>query len=179
MITRKFGQPNKWTFSIYPIKQLVGRYAGSGMLLNGLWVDPFCGKHSPATVTNDINTEIPANFHLDALQFLREQPSAHYDGVLYDPPYSITQAKEVYAKHGASLFDPTNMDYWSKCKDEIARILKPTGTVICFGWNSNGLGKSRGFEIKEILLVPHGGSRNDTIITVEVASPHKLTKEEI
>ena len=30
-----------------------------------------------------------------------------------------------------------------------------------------GLGKNRGFEMLEILLVPHGGSKNDTIVTVE------------
>lgn len=167
VITRKFGQPNKWTFTIFPIKQIVGKYAGSGMLLSGIWVDPFAGKHSPAKVTNDINPDMPADYHMDALAFLQSQPSNTYDGAFYDPPYSITQAKEVYGKFGIGLFDPTNMDYWSRCKDEIARIIKPTGVVMCFGWNSNGLGKSRGFEMIEILLIPHGGSRNDTIVTVE------------
>lgn len=29
-------------------------------------------------------------------------------------------------------------------------------------------GKKRGFEIIEILIVPHGGSKNDTLCTVEV-----------
>jgi hypothetical protein len=167
-IVRVFGQPNRWTFTIFPIKQIVGKYAGSGLLLNGMWVDPFAGKHSPAKVTNDINPDVPADYHMDALQFLREQPDNFYDGAFYDPPYSITQAKQVYDEHGTGLFDPTKMDYWSKCKDEIARILKPSGTVMCFGWNSNGLGKSRGFRMVEILIVPHGGQRNDTIVTVEV-----------
>ena len=50
----------------------------------------------------------------------------------------------------------------------MARILKPGGKAICFGWNSMGLGKNRGFEMTRILLVPHGGSKNDTICTVEV-----------
>jgi len=30
-----------------------------------------------------------------------------------------------------------------------------------------GLGKNRGFKMARILLVPHGGSKNDTIVTVE------------
>jgi hypothetical protein len=30
-----------------------------------------------------------------------------------------------------------------------------------------GMGKNRFFEIIEILLVPHGGHKNDTIVTVE------------
>jgi hypothetical protein len=29
------------------------------------------------------------------------------------------------------------------------------------------MGKTNGFEIEEILLVPHGGWHNDTIVTVE------------
>ena len=60
------------------------------------------------------------------------------------------------------------MTFWSKTKDEIARITKPRGKVICFGWNSMGLGIKRGFKMNRILLVPHGGSRNDTICTVEI-----------
>ena len=36
---------------------------------------------------------------------------------------------------------------------------------------SNGIGKNRGFEMLEILLVPHGGSKNDTIVTVERKLP--------
>lgn len=59
------------------------------------------------------------------------------------------------------------MSYWRLQKNEIARILKLNGKVICFGWNSGGVGKTRGFELESILLVPHGGNRNDTICTVE------------
>lgn len=42
------------------------------------------------------------------------------------------------------------------------------GKVITFGWNSGGIGKTNGFEISRILLVPHGGWHNDTICTVEI-----------
>lgn len=62
---------------------------------------------------------------------------------------------------------PTSMKYWSEVKNEMARIIRPGGKAICFGWNSMGLGINRGFEMLEILLVPHGGSKNDTIVTVE------------
>lgn len=31
-----------------------------------------------------------------------------------------------------------------------------------------GLGKNRGFKMTRILLVAHGGSKNDTIVTVEI-----------
>jgi hypothetical protein len=70
---------------------------------------------------------------------------------------------------------PTSMKYWGDCKNEIARITKTGGMVICFGWNSMGIGKNRDFRMDEILLVPHGGSKNDTIVTVEVKGDSNVT----
>ena len=61
----------------------------------------------------------------------------------------------------------TKASWRAKHLDDIQRILKPNGLALCFGWNSNGVGKKRGFEIIEVLLVAHGGSKNDTICTVE------------
>ena len=52
-------------------------------------------------------------------------------------------------------------------KAEIGRIVKPGGVVITCGWNSGGIGAEFGFAIQEILLVPHGGWHNDTIVTVD------------
>ena len=146
--------PNRWTFTIKPIKKLLNRYC-----MEGIWCDPFAGRNSPAKVTNDIIEK--AGYNFDALRFLKFQTSNYYNGCLYDPPYSITQAKMYGKKEFGS------MKYWADCKNEIVRILKPGGIAICFGWNSMGLGKNRGFEMLEILLVPHGGSKNDTIVTVE------------
>lgn len=51
-------------------------------------------------------------------------------------------------------------------KEEISRIMKKDGIAITCSWNSGGMGKKYGFEIIEILLVPHGGWHNDTIVTV-------------
>lgn len=35
------------------------------------------------------------------------------------------------------------------------------------GGRSSSFGKKRGFELKRILIVAHGGSHNDTLVTVE------------
>lgn len=161
-IKRIWAMPNKWTFKIKPISDLLGEEVRSGV-----WVDPFAGEHSPASITNDINPDRPTTYHMDALDFLRGIPSASADGVLYDPPYSPRQVKECYDGIGGLSWDG-RMSFWSDTKNEVARILKPGGKAICFGWNSMGLGKKRGFKMTKILLVPHGGSRNDTICTVEV-----------
>ena len=89
--------------------------------------------------------------------------------VLFDPPYSITQASQLYKEYGKDKLEVSvnNMKYWKLCKDNIARILKTNGRVICCGWNTNGIGKTRGFEMTNILIVSHGGSKNDTLVTLE------------
>lgn len=163
IINRIFAMPNKWTFTIKPIKLLLNRYFDT----NSNWCDPFAGKYSPAQIKNDLNGNF--EFCMDALKFLQSRKNEEFDGVLFDPPYSITQAKRCYEGRGMDLLTikPTSMLYWSECKNEISRILKPNGIVICFGWTSMGLGVNRGFRMQEILLVPHGGSRNDTIVTIE------------
>jgi hypothetical protein len=149
---RIWAMPNKWTFTIKPIKELLE------MEVYGQWIDPFAGENGKkyAVYTNDI-----AMGGIDALTYLKDL-KGEYDGVLYDPPYSITQAR-MYGKKEFS-----SMKYWADCKNEIARLIRPGGKAICFGWSSMGLGKGRGFELNRVLLVPHGGSKNDTIVTVEI-----------
>jgi len=160
-MNRVWAMPNKWTFTIKPIRELLQEE-----VFFGLWIDPFAGEngHLYAKITNDLS-----NGGIDALEFLKKHKTDEFDGLLFDPPYSITQAKQCYEGHGMDKLDtkPTSMKYWADCKNEVARIIKPGGKAICFGWNSMGLGKNRGFEMQRILLVPHGGSKNDTIVTVE------------
>jgi hypothetical protein len=64
--------------------------------------------------------------------------------------------------------ETTQSSWRAKHLDEIQRILKIGGRCLCFGWNSNGVGKKRDFEMQEILLISHGGSKNDTICTLEI-----------
>jgi predicted methyltransferase len=103
-----------------------------------------------------------------AHEFLQRYDDKSIDGILYDPPYSVRQVKEVYNGIGLQVTQQdTQTWFYTKIKNEIQRVMKPGGKIISFGWNSGGMGKKRGFEISRILLVPHGGVRNDTIVTVE------------
>lgn len=161
---RAWAMPNKNTFDIKPIKILLSRET-----MSGLWVDPFANSSKLATITNDLSEEFDTDYHLDALDFLKQFKDNEVDGVLYDPPYSLRQISECYKGVGIKVTSEMMRSDWrSKQIDEIARIVKPGGKVISFGWNSSGVGKVRGFEIVEILLVAHGGSHNDTICTVEI-----------
>ena len=163
IINRIWAMPNKWTFTIKPIKELIGRYIGDGQN----WADPFAGMNSKADITNDHREECNATFHLDAVDF-SEQVKDNLSGVLFDPPYSIHEVKRHYDSLNRKYDfknDPTCG--FVKVRNSLAKKIKVGGYVIYFGWNSNAFGKKRGFEIVEILLVAHGGNRNDTIVTVE------------
>lgn len=181
IIERKWAMPNKNTFSIKPIKELI-----LDELTDGVWIDPFANSNKLASITNDLNTEYDTDYHMDALDFLKLFPDNSIDGILYDPPYSPRQVSECYNNVGLSVtWDTTKSSFWSNHKREISRILKLNGKVITFGWNSGGIGASNGFSIKRILLVPHGGWHNDTICTVEVKtstakqSPKKLKEKDL
>lgn len=173
IITRKWAMPNKDTFSIKPIKNWIDRllvvHCVSSMM-TGTWIDPFV-RNSPFKewcTTNDLNPEIEADFHTDALEFLKGFDDDSVDGVFYDPPYSPRQIKESYEGVGKTVtMKDTQSRFWGDLKKEIARIVKPGGHVFSFGWNSGGIGKTNGFEIQEILLVPHGGAHQDTICVFE------------
>lgn len=163
-IERVWAMPNQWTFTILPIAKLLKEE-----LTGGLWIDPYAGMTSPAQITNDISPNSKATYHLDALDFLKQQETNTADGVLFDPPYTLRQLKECYEnarqeKAPAYIF---NAKYNAEQKDEIARIVKPGGKAICFGYNSIGIGKTRGFQLERVLLVAHGRMHNDTIVTVE------------
>ena len=163
VMRRIWAMPNRLTFTIKPIKELVERY------ITGVVVDPFANSSKYGTITNDLNPEFDTDYNLDALTFLRILDSNIADVVLFDPPYSISQAAECYKNYGKVKLEKNvaNMGYWGDCKNEVARITKTGGVVVICGWSSNGIGIKRNFKMIEILLVPHGGSKNDTIVTVE------------
>jgi len=161
-IERKWAMPSFATFTITPIKELLNKY-----VVDKSWIDPFAGWNSPAEITNDINPKAPTKFHEEASIFVGRLKDGEFN-CLFDPPYSNRQISEHYKNAGLQPnWKDTSAQFYSRVKDEITSKIKKNGYVISFGWNSVGMGKSRGFEIVEILLVCHGGAHNDTIVTVE------------
>lgn len=154
--------PNSNTFSIKPISKLLDIHC------SGIVCDPFAKNSKRGTMTNDLDTATTADSHKDALEWLKSIASGSVDVMLFDPPYSPRQVSECYKKmHMVVDMKSTQSSFWGDIKKEISRCVRVGGKCITFGWCSNGVGKSNGFEIEEILLVAHGGWHNDTIVTVE------------
>lgn len=163
IISRVWAMPSKHTFLVKPLREIINRYKKSG----DVWVDPFAGFHSPAEITNDLNPDAPTRFHLDATQFLLQLPGP-VDGVIFDPPYSLTQVARSYKGFGMVLDTKENpTGGFPKAKDCVSQLVRSGGFVISYGWNTVGMGKKRGFVPIEYLICSHGGNRNDTLVTVE------------
>ena len=161
IINRTWAMPNKHTFTIKPIKEFLARFETS------LWIDPFSGFNSVCKITNDINPEAPTLFHKKALDFIESFDSIV--GCIFDPPYTLEKVKRCYEGHGYKFMfeDTQNSIRWTKERDALASRIINGGLVISFGYTSCNMGKKRGFEIEEILLIGHGPAHYDTIITIE------------
>ena len=164
-VERVWAMPSLWTFSIPFIKQLL-----SDEMVGEEWYDPFSGLHSPAKYRNDLEDRPNKTSNMDGLEFLKSIADEVADGVLFDPPYSVEQCLRFYTPKQNGTAGRT--EYWARCKDEIARVVKPGGVCISFGWDSTGIGKRRGFEITRVVLMCHGACHNDTIITVDNKVEH-------
>lgn len=163
-INRLWSMPNSNTFDIKPIREMILKYTKDAQII----VDPFANKNTIANITNDLDSEFDTTYNLDALDFLKLIPDNYADVILYDPPYSPRQVSECYKKLNKTVdMKTTQSSYWSNQKKQISRVAKNNGICITCSWNSGGIGKKYGFELIEILLIPHGGWHNDTIVTVE------------
>lgn len=176
-INRVWEMPNSKTFRINAFRELILKYAKKGMTI----IDPFANEHSIKDylshckyISNDLDQQYKCDYNMEASDYLKTIEDCSIDMVLYDPPYSPRQVKEVYEELDRTVtMSDTQASYWSNFKQHISRILKPGGVCISFGWNSNGIGMSNAMEIIEILIVAHGGSKNDTIATVEIKKYHQ------
>jgi len=159
--------PNHNTFQILPIKEFVIKYLSQSKFS----IDPFARNCNLATINNDLNPDTLAGFHMTAKDFLSYVKEKGYkpDLVIFDPPYSIGQIKQCYDDFGLDFtqHDAQYMPAWVEERDLINDVVSPNGVVLSFGWNTNCMGKTRGFEIVEIMLVAHGGPHNDTICVAE------------
>lgn len=146
---------NKYTFKSKKIREWVEENC-EGLILN-----LFAGETllDIEEIRNDIREEMPANYHMDALEFVKTISEPLFNTVLLDPPYAYRKSMEMYEGAVASPFN--------KLKDAIVEILKPNGIVITFGYHSVSMGKGRGFEQEHILLMSHGGAIHDTIAIIE------------
>lgn len=145
----------KYTFDSPKIKKWVENRA------KGKCLNLFAGKNklNINEVRNDIDKIMLADFHKDALDFVREWKGERFDTIILDPPYSYRKSMEMYNGNRNSRF--------KLIADNIKRILSDDGIIIVFGYHSSFMGKIRGFYLKELCVFAHGGSQHCTIGIIE------------
>lgn len=146
---------HRYTFSVKSIRDWVERNC-EGRVLN-----LFAGLTRLAVdeLRNDLDAAMPADHHLDALDFLRGWQSEKFQTILLDPPYALRKSMELYK---GIIFSP-----FRQMKDALPSCLKPGGLVITFGYHSIVMGNGRGFELERLAVFSHGGAIHDTIASIE------------
>lgn len=150
---------HRYTFSVKAIRLWVEN-ACEGKVLN-----LFAGKtrlHADET-RNDLDQDAIADYHLDALEFLRTWTGHLFDTILLDPPYAYRKSMEMYKGFVCSPF--------RQLKDAVPACLNAGGKVITFGYHSIVMGKTRQFKLERLALFSHGGAIHDTIACVERYQP--------
>ena len=149
---RVWAMPSKRTFQIPPIAQLI--------------------EEECAGIPQDEIVDLfPYDVKVDAYELLKSFPTASKSVMLVDPPYTMRQFRDLKYSLPNGIKPITwesSKEWWTEFRKEMARVLKPGGKCITCAWNTQGTGKGLGFEVTRILQVPHGGNRNDTIVTVDV-----------
>lgn len=150
---------NRYTFSVKAIRQWVEQCC-EGKVLN-----LFAGRTllSADEIRNDLDPEMPADYHLDALEFLRTWKGAIFDTILLDSPYAYRKSMELYKGIVCSPF--------RQLKDEIPSCLNPGGKVIAFGYHSVVMGRNRNFRLEQLAIFSHGGAIHDTVASIERHCP--------
>ena len=146
---------HRYTFSVRTIRNWVEKTC-EGRVLN-----LFAGRTllNLDEIRNDADTEMPAHYHLDALEFLRGRTGEKFNTILLDPPYAFRKSMELYKGHVCSPF--------RQLKDEVPACLHAGGLVITFGYHSVVMGNTRHFKLERLALFSHGGAIHDTIASVE------------
>jgi len=146
---------NKYTFKAPKIREWVEDRC------KGYTLNLFAGytKLKIDELRNDLDEKAPADFHIDAYDFVSGYSGIKFDTILLDSPYSYRKSMELYENRRVSKF--------CLIADEIPKILSSKGIVITFGYHSVYEGKKRGFILEEILLIGHGGAQHDTIAIIE------------
>jgi len=146
--------PKKFTFEQPQLKKWTERNC-KGKVLN-----LFAGKTTLLAdeFRVDMNREMKANWYGDAFEFVMTT-DMKFDTVILDPPYNLRKSREKYkGKY---------MGSYTKIKNELHRILNEGARVISYGYDTVGMGKSRGFEKTEVCVVCHNGDHNDTLCLIE------------
>lgn len=151
-----FKQPPKsYTFEMPKLRKWQEQLA-KGKVLN-----LFAGKVklNCNEVRVDIDLNAPADYHMDAYDFVKQWRGKPFDTVILDPPYNLRKAMEKY--------DGRFIHRFTRLKNALPSIMRVGGIVITYGYDTTGMGVRRGFVKEGVGMINHSGAHKDTLIVIE------------
>lgn len=147
--------PRRYTFEQPKVKQWVES------IVYGRVLNLFAGKTllDCDEIRVDIDKNMPADYHMEAYEFISIINVLKFDCIILDPPYNLRKSREKYGGRYIGSF--------TKIKNKVISFLKGGGLIITFGYDTVGMGKGRGFNKEHILVICHSGDHNDTLAVVE------------
>ena len=149
--------PNKYTFKQPKLKKWIESNC-EGKVLN-----LFAGlvELDVNETRVDIDENMPADYYMDSYEFvlMAIEQKLLYNTIILDPPYNLRKSREKYGGRMIGSF--------TKIKNIITDIVAENGIIITLGYDTVGMGKSRGFKKEAICLVCHSGDHNDTLCLKE------------
>ena len=104
-IKRAWWNANKNTFDIKPIREFILKH-----IEGEITIDPFANKNKIAKITNDLDSDYDTNYHMDAIDFIKNFPDESIDFVLFDPPLKRRWSDDSRSFHGNRCWE-TRRDY--------------------------------------------------------------------
>lgn len=137
--------------------------------LEGLVIDPFARNCKWADITNDLNPNTEAKYHLDVIEFLELVLKNHGERsvkcLLFDPPFSSSQYQK-YAKD-----NPLQLSNIYSTPGKIKSIFKlveklimPGGVIVKLGYNTTR--PIKGYELNYLSITCFGGNHNDVMCSI-------------
>ena len=151
----------RYTFEVPSIRKWVEENV-EGRVLN-----LFAGvtKLACDEVRVDSNPEMPADFHMDALDYVQsEVQRGDFQTFLLDPPYAYRKSMTKYQGHVMSNF--------KLLKNAIIEVVEEGNVVITFGYHSVCMGQKYNFFQEHLLVLGHGGAQHDTLAIKERFVPN-------
>ena len=104
--------PRKYTFEQPQLKRWTEGWC------KGRTLNLFAGKvvlGVDEEIRNDSDPDMPAEYHMDAYEFVREYCGVAFDTIILDPPYNLRKAREKYGDRYIGSF--------TKIKNELVKMM--------------------------------------------------------
>lgn len=150
-------QPNRWTFESDDIRDWVESW------LNGRVLNVCAGKtkleHDGEIIRNDLNPEMDADLHVDAVEIAGYFEPNTFHTIVYDPPFSKEQA--------TSSYDGVNVAHEGKAMEQFDTLLGAGGRVIKMGFSTTCMPGEKDYKRREVAIFNTLGRMNDWLGTVD------------